>query len=110
MGIEWAAELRIEFEMEAVLKTKQLVGAAVAEFERCDLVRADLEGGPTSVAKSNVTCGTVKATIIKQGSTRPLDATGGSHTFLWRGLTSRRGAITLQNGLPHRRSSHLEEG
>jgi hypothetical protein len=62
---EWAAELRIEFEMEggAENQAETRLRTAMGELKRF------IEGGATGVAKTNVSRGSAKAAIIKQGST-----------------------------------------
>jgi hypothetical protein len=64
MGVKWAAELRVEFEMEdgSENQAEERLRAAVSEFERF------IEGGPTGIAKTNVKRGSVKVVAIRQGS------------------------------------------
>jgi hypothetical protein len=64
MGVKWAAELRIEFEMEdgAEHQAETRLRAALGELKRF------IEGGPTG-ANTNVSRGSAKAAIIKQGPT-----------------------------------------
>jgi hypothetical protein len=63
MGVKWAPELRVEFEMGdgSENQAEGRLRAAVGEFERF------IEGGPTGIAKTNVKRGSVKVAAVRQG-------------------------------------------